>query len=95
MNTLLLGVLALCAVLWTAAALFFFIRLHRTFQQTHRLLDHFQLFFLRANRAAGHVEATVHQACDTASDFLDGVGQARQRVASFLVRGKKRKGEGR
>ncbi|MBI3311995.1 MAG: hypothetical protein HYZ88_00500 [Candidatus Omnitrophica bacterium] len=93
MDTLLLAVLALCAVILTALALSASVRLHHTLQQTVQILDKLQRLFLRANKAAGHVEATVHRACDTASIFLDDVSQARQRVASFLVRGKKRKGE--
>ncbi len=83
MDTLLLGVMALCAVILTGLALSASVQLHQTLQQASRVLDKLQRVFLHANRAAGHVEATVHHACESASGFVD----------SFLVRGKKRKGE--
>lgn len=94
MNTFLLGVVAFCAVVLTALALSAFLRFSRTLRLTHRLLDRFQVLFLRANRAAGYVEATVHRACDTAEVVLDDVEMARNRVASW-IKIKRRKGETR
>lgn len=94
MNTLLLGVVALCAVVLTALTLSASVRFHRTLRQATRLLDRLQRLCLYAHRAAGHVEATVHRACDTASGFMEDVGMARNRMASWMA-GKKRKGEAR
>ena len=92
MDTFLLGVLALCAVILTGLALSASFRFHCTLRQAHRLFHRLQLLSVRAHRATGHVEATVHRACDTASGFLKDVERAGNRLAHW-VKKKKRKGE--
>ena len=92
MNTFLLGVLAFCAVILTGLALSASFRFHSTFRQAHQLLHRLQLLSVRTHRAAGHVEATVHRACDTASGFLKDVERAGNRLAHW-VKKKKQKGE--
>lgn len=80
MNTFLLGVLALCAVILTVLVVSALLRFHRTLCVAQQLLDRFQ--------------STMHHACNTADLFLDNVETAGHRMASW-IKIKKRKGEGR
>lgn len=76
MNTFLLAVLAVCAVVLTFLSLLNFVQFQRTLHEARRMLGSFQNLLGPAQRAAGRLEEAVHRTCDTALGFVE--------TASFL-----------
>ena len=71
MNTLLLAVLAACAVILTTLSLVNFVQLQRTLCEIRQTAGTARTLLLPAQRAVQEMENLVHRACGTALRVLE------------------------